>query len=124
MDCNIPTGGVRFRIVDVAAVDPLLEPRYYPRMLKKSLSGMVSPLRWNLKRLPGSDFVRIAEHVAISIENLHIFADIYSPALRYSSFADLGEAIPRLYCVRALMATNGSRSPTRRRCPRGISGSQ
>ena len=74
-------------------------------MLKKSLSGMVSPLRWNLKRLPGSDFVRIAEHVAISIENLHIFADIYSPALRYSSFADLGEAIPRLYCVRALMAS-------------------
>src|ERR1700730_4836837 len=68
-------------------------------MPKKSLSGIVVSLSWDLQRLSGADFVRVAQHVAISLENLHVFVGV---AIQLS--ADLGETIARLYGVHALLS--------------------
>ena len=60
-------------------------------------------LSWNLQRLSGADFVRVAQHVAISLENLHVVVGV-----AIQRFADLGETIARLYGVRALLSSRNA----------------
>jgi hypothetical protein len=62
-------------------------------MLKKSVSAMMSPLCRNLERLSGADFVGVAQHVAISLENLRVFVGIaYTPLLILERLSPLAKS--------------------------------